>query len=121
MIPRRNRGNPDDQVFIFIEYILANLRHAFRDCNGSQAAALAERDASDADQSFRKLGTQGRSFLSHILLLDGNIVASGDQNVPGTAGKTPILIMLCHREITGMNCRGQKACISRNQKKARIV
>ena len=55
MIPRRNRGNPDDQVFIFIEYILANLRHAFRDCNGSQAAALAERDASDADQSFRKL------------------------------------------------------------------
>ena len=33
-------------------------------------------------------GTQGRSFLSHILLLDGNIVASGDQNMPGTAGNT---------------------------------
>ena len=36
----------------------------------------------------KRKGTQGRSFLSHILLLDGNIVASGDQNMPGTAGNT---------------------------------
>ena len=27
------------------------------------------------------------------------------------------MIMLCHREITGMNYREQKACICRNQKK----
>ena len=56
-----------------------------------------------------------------LLLLDGDTVASGDQNMPGAAEKTTILIMLCPREITGMNYREQKACISRDQKKARTV
>ena len=33
--------------------------------------------------------------MSHTLLFDGDTVASGDQNMPETAGKTTILIMLC--------------------------